>query len=965
MHHKLLVTGLSTLFALLLIFQPSKLVAVPATPHPVVRTLPDGSQITVLLRGDEYFKYELTTDGYLIRETDQGFYEYARMLPEGGFMPTGIRANNPERRTGDERRLITTLQPYPDMTLLNVQRRIAKSAEQKDETAASKVFPRTGSPKSIVILVNFSDVAYVTPNAKNAFTNLLNEPGYSANGGTGSARDYFKTASFGVSSPEFVVVGPYTLPNTRSFYGENNTDGDDKNPRQMVVDACKAANADGVNFSVYDTDLDGVVDNVFIYYAGHNEAEGGPKETVWPHRWGLSTPLSLNNVLISGYACTSELRGSSGSNMCGIGTFAHEFGHVYGLPDYYATNGASHHTLSNWNIMDGGAYLNSGRTPPTYSVYDRFQIGWITPTLLKSPLDVTLTELQSTNKGYIITQSGNHNMSGSSPSPTEFFTLENRQKTGWDTYLPNSGMLITRINYNSTTWRNNGPNNDALLMGVDIIEADGIASNSSLAGDVFPGTRDIRSYSPVSRSGVSYEQPITEIQMVNGLISFRFMGGGNRPKILTDAEKTTPFKTIHGTPSAISTFGLSGTKMKGNVTIDFTEKKHFEVKLANDPGTVWSKSLIVPIAGSILDSVQIQIRYNPAEPSHKEIHYDYLNINSEDADLIQIVVSGQSARPVYVVPPVASAPASAGLTGYDARWNSVFDASGYYLTAWNTTAGTTELKEGFDEGLKAPQGWTINAESVVTLATFAGDSVPAIQLKETDDFIQTDFFVIPATRLSFFVRSIGEMNGTVRVEGLTTDKTIILDEFNVNSSLNSVKNYNFPESDGIQQFKIVFIKGNASVSIDDVTIGFSKALEFNTYNQWVVGNTAFVDLLVPGRDYFYAVRASDKTLNSDKSIKYENITVYSNYVNVQVNETIWKQNSKSTKLSLYTEPGGFAVLKIDALSDALSPLLYIYQTDGRLLSIMPVTNDQIPLDFLKRGKAYVLKYGDSAIRVVL
>jgi immune inhibitor A len=95
MHHKLLVTGLSTLFALLLIFQPSKLVAVPATPHPVVRTLPDGSQITVLLRGDEYFKYELTTDGYLIRETDQGFYEYARMLPEGGFMPTGIRANKP------------------------------------------------------------------------------------------------------------------------------------------------------------------------------------------------------------------------------------------------------------------------------------------------------------------------------------------------------------------------------------------------------------------------------------------------------------------------------------------------------------------------------------------------------------------------------------------------------------------------------------------------------------------------------------------------------------------------------------------------------------------------------------------------------------------------------------------------------------------------------------------------------
>jgi hypothetical protein len=651
--------------------------------------------------------------------------------------------------------------------------------------------------------------------------------------------------------------------------------------------------------------------------------------------------------------------------MCGIGTFAHEFGHVYGLPDYYATNGATHHTLSNWNIMDGGAYLNSGRTPPTYSVYDRFQIGWITPTLLKSPLDVSLTELQATNKGYIITLSGNHNMSGSNPNPTEFFTLENRQKTGWDTYLPNSGLLITRINYNSTTWRNNGPNNDASLMGVDIIEADGIANNSTLAGDVFPGTRDIRSYSPVSRSGVSYDQPLTEIQQTNGIITFRFMGGGNRPEILTDVNKLQPYNTIFGSASAISTFGLSGKTMKGNVTVDFTEKLHFEIKLANDPGTIWSKSLVIPVNGSVLDSVVLLIRYNPAEPSHKEIHYDYLNINSEDADLIQQIVSGQSARPVYVVPPVAAPPTKAGLPGFDARWNEVFDASGYYLTAWNTTEGTTDIKEGFDQGMKAPAGWTINAQSVVTLANFAGDSVPAIQLKETDDYIQTDFFVIPATGLSFFVRSIGEMNGTVRVEGISKDKTVILDEFNVNNTLNTTKKYNFAESAGIQQFKIVFIRGNASVSIDDVTVSFAKALEFNTYNQWVTGTSAFVNLLVPGRDYFFAVRASDKTLNTDKTIKYENVTSYSNYVNVTVNETIWKQNSKNTKLSLYMEPGGFAVLKISALSDAPAQLLYIFQTDGRLLSIVPVTSDQVPLDFLERGKAYVLKYGESAIRVVL
>jgi M6 family metalloprotease-like protein len=46
--------------------------------------------------------------------------------------------------------------------------------------------------------------------------------------------------------------------------------------------------------------------------------------------------------------------------MCGIGTFSHEFGHVLGLPDYYATDGSEHFTLDKWHIMDAGAYLNNG-----------------------------------------------------------------------------------------------------------------------------------------------------------------------------------------------------------------------------------------------------------------------------------------------------------------------------------------------------------------------------------------------------------------------------------------------------------------------------------------------------------------------------------------------------------------------------------------------------------------------------
>ncbi len=103
----------------------------------------------------------------------------------------------------------------------------------------------------------------------------------------------------------------------------------------MVVDACSLAEAAGIDFKQYDTDGNGTIDNVFIYYAGHNEAEGADENTIWPHRSTVQNASAIvSGVRIYDYACTSELRGRSGVSMCGIGTFCHEFGHVLGLPDY-------------------------------------------------------------------------------------------------------------------------------------------------------------------------------------------------------------------------------------------------------------------------------------------------------------------------------------------------------------------------------------------------------------------------------------------------------------------------------------------------------------------------------------------------------------------------------------------------------------------------------------------------------
>jgi immune inhibitor A len=513
-------TVYSLIFFLLLMNHSSK--AVPAYPHPIKTTQSDGTELTIRLKGDEFFHYHTTEDGYLIQRDEKGIFHYTTRTKTGSYQRSQTRVTDVSKRNISERNFVKTLTPHPNFRKENLSNRALRAPSSSDEP--QKIYPRTGSPKSLVILVNFADISFTIPDPQTAFHKLLNEPNYSTNGATGSARDYFRDNSMGVFDPTFDVVGPFTLPQPTSFYGENSS-GFDKNPRQMVVDACTLANP-YVDFAQYDTDNDGIIDNVFIYYAGYNEAEGAPATTIWPHRWTLANKTTkFDNKILYEYACTSELRGNSGGKMCGIGTFCHEFGHVLGLVDYYDTEDTNQYTMGNWNIMDEGAYNNEGRTPPAYSAYDRFYLNWLIPTEIKTPNQYTLDTLTTSNKAYIITANGNHNLDGANPNPVEFFTLENRQKIGWDTYLPGHGMLITRIYYNPTTWAKNAPNNDIKAMGVDIMEADGIANNTTKSGDPFPGTKNIQYYNPVLRDGTLIGKSITDITEDNGIISFFFKEG--------------------------------------------------------------------------------------------------------------------------------------------------------------------------------------------------------------------------------------------------------------------------------------------------------------------------------------------------------------------------------------------------------------------------------------------------------
>jgi len=389
--------------------------------------------------------------------------------------------------------------------------------------------------KYLVILVNFSDNVFSVVNPQVRYTEQFNGANYTTDGATGSVKQYFKDNSIGNFDPTFDVIGPVTLSKPMAYYGGNDVNGDDQHPEEMIFEACQLIE-NQVNFADYDLNNDGVVDNVYVIYAGYGEASGASANTIWPHAWEVTNATLLDGKKISSYSCSNELQGTANAIIDGIGTACHEFSHTIGLPDLYdtdyETNGQGA-DVDTWSLMASGCYNNEGMTPPYYIGVERELLGWGTATELTAASNCTLASIGN-NQFYKI----------STTTPDEYYILENRQLNGWDKSLYHHGMLVYHVDKSSayaSRWAANTINAYSNHQCVDIVEADGTTliydgSNatawlSSLKGDLFPGTSakteftDASTPSAKSWNNVATGKPITAIAENSGVISFKFMGG--------------------------------------------------------------------------------------------------------------------------------------------------------------------------------------------------------------------------------------------------------------------------------------------------------------------------------------------------------------------------------------------------------------------------------------------------------
>ena len=536
--------------------------AVPAKQAKKTLTLADGTQVVATQMGDEYMNWWQADNGmrYVESQDKEGVYEAANMDVMAAHAQMR-RAIIGEKRA---KRLNSVVKPI-NMSFSSGQQRVQIGDEH---------ITYTGKKKGIIILVQFPNQKFETGHDNTYYKMVANEKGLTHEDGyVGSVSDYFLSQSNGQFELDFDIAGPYTLSHTSSYYGKNDGANIDTKVGYMIQEGCDAAVADGFNFNDYGWDGDGYADQVFVLYAGLGEASGGDAKTVWPHEYQIRYTC-VGKVLnytaegkgkVDTYACANEMErvinNATGTytnelKLAGIGTICHEFSHCLGFADMYDTSSnGGNYGMGFYDVMSAGSYNGGGFTPCNYTAYERIYAGWTEPIVLDEPATIKAMQSSEDYGRPFILYNDKH--------PDEFYTLENRQKKGWDAELYGSGLMITHVDYDQTKWGINQVNasasdhqrctifhadNDADGTVLESIKNDlypymsgGVPLNDELTDDSRPAAKLYNK----NADGTKYMgKPITAIKKnVNGTISFDVMGG-NEDNILDNTTSETAIKDI-------------------------------------------------------------------------------------------------------------------------------------------------------------------------------------------------------------------------------------------------------------------------------------------------------------------------------------------------------------------------------------------------------------------------------------
>lgn len=494
--------------------------AVPAY-HGLIKTVqPDGTEIELLLHGDEHFSWASTPDGYTLLRNDSDFWTLAQPDKNGGISSSDFVYNGDisvAEANGIEKGLKFSTEQLKAFRTESLN--LKSSSLQVDGT-----FPAKGKNKLLMLMLNYADTEPVYTQAQ--FESLMNDTLY---GGIGSFRDYYLENSYGQLDITTTVTRWVTLPYEKSYYGSDRA-------IEMIQHGLNILN-DELDLTQFDNDGDGILDGLAVIHQGAGQEYTGSTNDIWSHS-SIIYGMSFDGVQVRRYTIEPELLGTSG-DMSTIGVICHEFGHNLGAPDFYDTdyssNGGDYPGTGLWDLMGSGAWNGtSGDRPAGINMWQKIQLGWVEPVLLDVSQKVTAMPSAHNNAvAYRL----------NTTVPGEYFILENRQQQGsFDQALPGHGMLIYHANEEriaaSVAANTINVAYPQAMYTVCASAGSDPSSETSSYGSVntasapFPGTDNVTTFNdaslPSTRSisgRYSYKALTSIAEDAQGLISFDFTAG--------------------------------------------------------------------------------------------------------------------------------------------------------------------------------------------------------------------------------------------------------------------------------------------------------------------------------------------------------------------------------------------------------------------------------------------------------
>ncbi len=402
--------------------------------------------------------------------------ELAATIPAGigGAGPTAERASEVQGAR-EASAVLEYIPPVPGFpgTSLQLEAHAVTYRPTGSERQLTATYNRSmGDHKALTLLVDFQDITHAAANNQSRYDAFANANGSSDR----SLRTFYFENSAGNYTLNTTVVDWVTMPHNMSYY--STASGENK----IAVDAAQAADS-AVDFSLFDEDGDGYVDNLIVVHAGNDQAVTANTSEIWSFE-GSGNTVSVDNKTVKVFATVAE----NITNGDPLGVLCHEFGHLgFDLPDLYDVN-LNNAGLGDWDTMAYGGWAGGGNQPNGFSAWTKLSLGWIAPYVPQSSVDnYTIYPMTNSSERNPVKIESNYT--------NEYFLVEFRWRNSslrFDRYVPASGLVIYHVdettissNLVANTVETNGSHKGIDVEEVGTQDMDSSSSNTGDSNDVW------------------------------------------------------------------------------------------------------------------------------------------------------------------------------------------------------------------------------------------------------------------------------------------------------------------------------------------------------------------------------------------------------------------------------------------------------------------------------------------------